>query len=391
LKSFKISFFELKKIFRNPGLFLLMIILPVIIAYLGTSFYPENLLGNYKIGVYNEDNSFLGRFGFVFLRQFLKWDNAVELKSQEELQDYLKSKDFDSVLIIPKGFLQNLKDYEETKLFLIPNPDRIQESMTVYTLLKTLFKELSGIPDIKNGSTTEFLLKGGIGVDENRKAPNLELMVPDLNTGNIKTTNQNNLGFKDIFTPSIAVIMIILFSMIGVGNSIAHTKESGLLDIYRANGLEIKQFISFKFIAYFFIGLISSLMTWYLYRLFGTKSIGNELEVIIIIILSVLSFTTMGIFISSFTKTTKSASFMLTAITGTMILFGDIIIPIPSDSKIKFISYIFPVKYAVESWRKISILGYHLNQIPWNLLILISFIIIFSVGSIILTTINQKK
>ncbi|MDT9702947.1 hypothetical protein, partial [Streptomyces sp. P17] len=69
--------------------------------------------------------------------------------SQEELQDYLKSKDFDSVLIIPKGFLQNLKDYEETKLFLIPNPDRIQESMTVYTLLKTLFKELSGIPDIK--------------------------------------------------------------------------------------------------------------------------------------------------------------------------------------------------------------------------------------------------
>ncbi|BBE31317.1 ABC transporter permease [Tepiditoga spiralis] len=390
-KTLKISKFEIKKIFRNRGIFLLMIIFPIIVAYLGAEFYPEKLVQNYKVAVYNEDNSFLGRFGFLFLKQFFKWENAKEIKNKTQLKEVIREKEFDSILVIPKGFMGNLKDYKETKLYLIPNPDKLQDSMAIYTVFNALFKELSGIPDIAGGSTTEFLLKGGITVDKNRKKPKLEVLVPDLNDGTTKKTNSIDLGFQEIFAPTISVIMVLLFSMIGVGNSIAHTKESGLFDIYRANGLKTYQFIGIKFNAYLVLGIVASFISWYMYRLFGVASQGNEFYVILIILSTVFAFTAFGILISSFVKNERSAAFLLTVTTGAMIVFGDVLLPIPSSSIVKNVSYAFPIKYAVDAWRKVSILGLGMKDIKLELLILILFGIISLIISNYVIGIVEKK
>jgi ABC-2 type transport system permease protein len=185
MKILKLSLFEIKKIFRNPGMLVLIIILPIIIAYLGASFYPENLIGDYKIGVYNQDDSFLGRFGFMFLKQFLKWDNAEEIKTEQQLQDFLSEKDYDSVLVIPEGFMESLRNYEENELYIIPNPDKLQDSFSIYSIVDALFKELSGIPELSSGSTVNFLLQGGISVDENRKKPEIKLLIPQVNSNEL--------------------------------------------------------------------------------------------------------------------------------------------------------------------------------------------------------------
>ena len=127
--------------------------------------------------------------------------------------------------------MSDLKEYKPTKLNLIPNPQKIQDSLAVYTVFKALFRELAGIPDLESGSTLQFLMSGGIGVDTQRKAPDIEILVPNMKTGSIRSEIKADIGFEDIFAPSVAVIMIMIFCMIGVGNSIAHTKESGLFDI----------------------------------------------------------------------------------------------------------------------------------------------------------------
>jgi ABC-2 type transport system permease protein len=392
MKILKLAFFEIKKIIRNPTTIILMIALPIIIAYLGSAFYPQNLMGDYKIGIYNEDKSFLGTFGFMFLKQFFRWDNAFEIFNEKELIETVEKGEFDSILIIPKGFMSDLVDYKETKLNLIPNPDKLQDSMAIYTIVDVLFRELAGVPEIGAGSTTQFLLGGGISVDPNRKMPSIELLVPDVKSKDgLRAVDNKSLGFKDIFAPSIVVVMILLFSMIGVGNSIASTKESGLLDIYRSNGLKLYQFISFKFIAFFLLGVFSSFIIWYVYRFLGVQSYASDFELSLIMILIVFVFTSLGIFLSSITKTTKATSLLLTSVLGAMVLFGDIIIPIPNESLVKNISNFMPIKYSVEMWRKMSITGFSVSEMKFEVAVLLSFGISFIVLSLFFTYISEKK
>lgn len=391
MKILKLSFFEIKKIFRNPGMLILIILLPIIIAYLGASFYPDNLIGDYKIGVYNQDDSFLGKFGFIFLKQFLRWDNAQEIKTEDQLQKYIASKDYDSILVIPKGFMEDLRNYKENELYIIPNPDKLQDSFSIYSIVDALFKELTGIPELSNGSTLNFLLQGGISVDENRKKPEIKLLIPQVNSNELKLSENSKLGFKDIFSPVVTIIMILLFSMIGIGNSISQTKENGLFDIYRANGLKIYQFIGFKFVAYFIIGLIASLYSWYIYRLFGVNSVTNELNIILMVIINVFTYTSLGIFISSLTTNSKATSFFLTAATGGLVLFGDVLIPVPKDSLVFQISNFLPIKYSISSWRKLSILGYNLNNISKEIYYLILFGVFFLIISYFITYLKNKR
>lgn len=391
MKIFRLSIFELKKIFRNLGMIVLIILLPIIIAYLGASFYPENLIGDYKIGVYNQDNSILGRFGFIFLKQFLKWDNAEEIKTEEELKNFISKKDYDSVLVIPKGFMDSLKNYEENELYVIPNPNKLQNSFSIYSIVDTLFKELSGIPEIANGSTTNFLLQGGISVDDKRKKPQIKLLIPQVNSNELKLSENSNLGFEDIFSPVVTIIMILLFSMIGIGNSISQTKDNGLFDIYKANGLKIYEFIGFKFLSYFLIGFIASIYSWYIYRAFGVSSVASELNLLFIIALNVFTYTSLGILVSSISNNTKSTAFFLTALTGGLVLFGDVIIPVPRDSLVLQISNFLPIKYSIESWRKLSILGYSLNDITKEIMYLLIFGIIFLLLSYILMAIKDRR
>jgi|GEM_PF-767848 len=391
IRILRIVFYEIKKIFRNPGVFILMIIIPVVIAYLGYSFYPQKILSDYKIGIYNEDNSFLGKFGFVFLKQFFKWDSATEIKNQEELNNTVKSGDYDSILVIPKGFMNDLRDYKETKLYLIPNPDKIQQSMAIYTVAKALFDELSGIPEIGSGSTTEFLLKGGITVDKDRKSPELSILIPDIKGENIIEKKNVSLGFEDVFAPTIAIIMIILFSMIGIGNSVSASKESGLLDIYRSNGLRLFEFMFVKFISYSLLGFLSSLFAWYMYRIFGLNSNSSEFLIILLIIINVFLYTSLGIFLTSFMRNSKSSGLILTIFTGVMIIFGDVILPVPGESVVKFISDILPIKYSVDAWRKLSVLGYGFADIKKDLFVIFGYTLFLFITGTVITYFYEKK
>jgi len=223
MKILSLMKFELVKIFRNKGFLISIILIPFLLSYLGSNLFPENMLSNYKIAVYNEDNSFLGKFGFLFLSQFFKWKDAVQLTSQNELIDAIKTNEFDSILIVPKGFMNNLKDYKDTKLILVPNPNDLDSSVAIYTVVKALFSELSGIPEISTGSTTQFLLKGGISVDKDRKPPEIEIQIPNVKDGSLKNIENASLDFQDMLAPSAILVLILIFSMGGIGISISKT------------------------------------------------------------------------------------------------------------------------------------------------------------------------
>jgi ABC-2 type transport system permease protein len=391
MKILSLMKFELVKIFRNKGFLISIILIPFLLSYLGSNLFPENMLSNYKIAVYNEDNSFLGKFGFLFLSQFFKWKDAVQLTSQNELIDAIKTNEFDSILIVPKGFMNNLKDYKDTKLILVPNPNDLDSSVAIYTVVKALFSELSGIPEISTGSTTQFLLKGGISVDKDRKPPEIEIQIPNVKDGSLKNIENASLDFQDMLAPSAILVLILIFSMGGIGISISQTRENGLLDIYRANGLKIWEFSTYKLLTYSILGLISSIVTYYVFKNFGSNFAGKEIDILILIILNVIMFASFGMLISSISKTTRTTTFLLAIFIGTMVLFGDVLISIPKDSVWYKWSYALPIKYSIDSLRKIALLNYDLSMVINNIYIMVLFTVSsFVISYLLLSHIERK-
>jgi ABC-2 type transport system permease protein len=390
MKILKMSWYEIKKVLRNRGVLILSIIIPVILAYFGSSFYPADMAQDFQLALYNEDNSLLGNFSFILIKQFLNFENTIEIKNDDQLNQIIREGNYDSILIIPKGFTQDLVDHKQTVLYIIPNPHKIQNSMMVYTGFKAVFDELAGIPEIKVGSTTEFLLQGGIGIDETRPKPEIKMLIPSASDGSLVVSPTTNLGINDMFAPIVAVVVILLLSMIGIASSIGQAREVGLLDLYISNGLKTWQFILSKIISYIIIGFVAGMFSWYMFRMFGVQSQANPWNLILLVLVSVFSFTSFGLFLSSFLKTARAASFLVTAMIGGMLVFGGTLIPIPTGSILEKIANLFPVKYSLDGWRKITVLGYGLSDISFEILILLGFGLFFCLASLLLLQATQE-
>lgn len=329
MKSLKMVKYEIKKILRSRAVLILSIIVPVILAFFGSSFYPKNISQNFNLVIYNQDKSFLGNFTFLLIKQFLNFENTVEISNENEFNRLIELGNYDSIIIIPKGFTNDLVNKLQTSLYIVPNPHNIQNSLMIYTAFKAVFDELAGIPEIKVGSTTDFLLSGGIGIDETRPKPEIKMLIPNAKEKTLFESESNDFGINDMFAPIVAVVTILISSMIGISYSVGQARESKLLDLYISNGLSIRVFAFSKLIAYLLVGFVMGLFSWGMFRLFGVQSQAISWHLFLLIFVSVFTFTSFGLVLSSFLKSSKAASFLVTAVIGLMFVFGNVLIPVP--------------------------------------------------------------
>ncbi len=112
----------------------------------------------------------------------------------------------------------------------------------------------------------------------------------------------------------------------------------------------------------------------------------------ILIVLNVFMFATFGLLIASISKTTRTTTFLLAIFMGTMILFGDVLISIPKDSIWYKWSYALPIKYSIDSLRKVALLNYNLSMVSKDLYIMLLFTITsFVVSYVSLSYIEKNK
>jgi len=390
MKSLKMVKYEIKKILRSRAVLILSIIVPVILAFFGSSFYPKNISQNFNLVIYNQDKSFLGNFTFLLIKQFLNFENTVEISNESEFNRLIELGNYDSIIIIPKGFTNDLVNKLQTSLYIVPNPHNIQNSLMIYTAFKAVFDELAGIPEIKVGSTTDFLLSGGIGIDETRPKPEIKMLIPNAKEKTLFESESNDFGINDMFAPIVAVVTILISSMIGISYSVGQARESKLLDLYISNGLSIRVFAFSKLIAYLLVGFVMGLFSWGMFRLFGVQSQAISWHLFLLIFVSVFTFTSFGLVLSSFLKSSKAASFLVTAVIGLMFVFGNVLIPVPKGGFLEKFSYIFPVKYSLDAWRKLTVLGYGLSDIYKEIVILTIFGIFCFYLAIFLMRVTQE-
>jgi len=155
--------------------------------------------------------------------------------------------------------------------------------------------------------------------------------------------------------------------------------------------LKIWEFSTYKLLTYSILGLISSIVTYYVFKNFGSNFAGKEIDILILIILNVIMFASFGMLISSISKTTRTTTFLLAIFIGTMVLFGDVLISIPKDSVWYKWSYALPIKYSIDSLRKIALLNYDLSMVINNIYIMVLFTVSsFVISYLLLSHIERR-
>jgi ABC-type Na+ efflux pump permease subunit len=318
-----------------------------------------------------------------------------EIDSLEDIEiiisDSLKSRElvikgkYACALIIHKGFQDSLEAGSLRSIEIVYDKSREMETgILQQNLISTLMSSTNEIivkksiekylhnmfPDIDK-STTDNIIKTAINKDSNKS---------DIKwTSVVGEKNDTKLGL--IQAVAGTAILMLLFSVAGVGTSILEEKENGTINRLLYSPLKVSTILYGKMLFAFFISILQlTAMFLFAWLILSMDLSVNIPGLILMIIATSFAVSSLGIFLAAVAKTRQQAQNLSTIIILVMSAIGGSMIPL-------FIMPSILQKIAVLSVNYWGIQGFY--DIFWRTLpleaILPKILILLSIG--IVTTI----
>ena len=186
-----------------------------------------------------------------------------------------------------------------------------------------------------------------------------------------------NPGLKShfMFVPGVITLILILISALMTSVTITREKEFGTMEVLLVSPLRPIQIILGKVIPYFFLSFINVLLILLLsWLVFGLPVKGSIILLLAESMLYILMSLTLGILISTVSKTMQQAIFIsLIGIMLPTILLSGFIYPIENMPKIyDYVSSILPPRYFITIIKNIMIKGTGILYVWKETLVLIA-------------------
>jgi ABC-2 type transport system permease protein len=261
--------------------------------------------------------------------------NDISISISDTLQSrklVIKGK-YAGALIIKKGFQDSLEAGNATQIELVY--DRSRE-MEIGILQQNLISTLMS-------STGEIIVKKSIEKYLHNQFPDIDKSTGD----NILRTaiNDNNnavaiqwtsiVGEKNDTKPGLiqavagTAILMLLFSVAGIGTSILEEKENGTINRLLYSPLKVSTILYGKMLFAFFISIIQlTTMFIFAWLIFNMDLSVNIPALILMIISTALAVSSLGIFLAAVAKTRQQAQNLSTIIILIMSAIGGSMIPL---------------------------------------------------------------
>ncbi len=221
--------------------------------------------------------------------------------------------------------------------------------------------------------------------DYNREIAGTNQSGPVMVSAEVKMFYNPNLQSHFMFVPGVITLILILICALMTSVTITREKEFGTMEVLLVSPLRPIQIIIGKVMPYFILSFINVLLilalSWFV---FGLPVKGSMTLLLAESMLYILMSLTLGILISTVSKTMQQAIFI--SLIGLMlptILLSGFIFPIENMPKIyDYISSIMPPRYFITIIKSIMIKGTGIGYIWKETLILIIMTIIFIVISV---------
>ncbi len=328
---FKLLKKDLKLFFNDRRSYTLTFLIPIILitlfafAYGGIDKYTGNS-DTFELPVTDMDNSILST-GFVAAVDSVTGMEIINY-SPEESSKLINEGKYAAALIINKGFMDSLLSGKSIPVELIYDKEQnFEAGMLQSILINTLFSYIRALETKKN--ILNSISPGTIGSGSDK--PTNHLLSGDgpvlKMTSIVGENNDSNLGL--IQAVAGTAILMLLFSVAGIGTSILEEKENGTISRLLFSPLSLKTILFSKMLFALFISILQLTAMFLFSWLFLDLDITINPEALILMILATsFAVSSLGIFLAAIAKSRQQALSLSTLIILVMSAIGGSMIPL---------------------------------------------------------------
>lgn len=361
---------ELKVIFRDPAVILLLVIVPLMYPVLYAFMYNNEVVRDVKTVVVDESNSALSR---EFIR---KVDATADVKvvakvaNMEEAQEAMRRKEAYGIILIPNSFSNDLNTLKQTSVLLYAD----MSSMLFYKAMMLACTEVSlGMgADIRVGDV-------GHGTQEQDESTMQAVdyeWVPFYNVSN---------GFASFLVPAILILVIQQTLLLGVGTLVGthNDKKRFTVASLVSAGKYVHPFMLTigKALAYSCIYFVSS--AWILRvvpYLFSLPQIGDPLTLAVFLFPYIIAASFFAMTLSYFSSQREFIMLLVVFTSVPFLFLSGISWPWPAvPAPLKAVAYLLPSTPGIHGFVKINTMGASLPDVWFEYVVLWVHAIVYCV------------
>jgi ABC-2 type transport system permease protein len=320
--------------------------------------------GRLPIAIVNEDG---GQAAEGIADQFTQLSSSTGLfavrnfASLEVAKNGITEGRLKGVLVIPQGFAESLSSGRQATLTIIVDDTNPQAASAI-------FGQASSLVRIISEEVAASRISGlGAGADPMALLEPISLERKPFVKGSATTFQ--------FLAPGFMALTITMGTLSGLAATISREREQGTLDGIMVSPVPRYTVVVSKVLAQTARGLTQSFIILAISMLFfGVRVYGNPLLMLLTMFLAVMSFSGVGIIITSIAGEQETAMTTLMLINMPMMFLSNVVFPIEQlPWWMQAIGKSLPLYYAADALRKIIILNAQIPQIAPDLIVLASY------------------
>ncbi|HDP77811.1 MAG TPA: ABC transporter permease [Mesotoga infera] len=369
MRFFKLVQNDLLLIFKSRTFLLVLVLLPVLLASISAITSDTGGYSDLRIGIINEDKTFIGLFFIQYASSMLKGENIIQLSGREQIDSVINT--LDGVFIIPRGFANKLLFQEPSELIFIPNPGSMQTTVALYQVLSNVLREFKALPVVAD---PEFMKT--VDIDPNYVAPSLT----------VEGISESKLSFSSLLFPIVLVTTLMFMTSVGASTGVFEDRRNGVIDILRLSNVGSLKYIGAKVVSFMLFSTAQVLIFMVAGKFFGLEIASNFLLYLAVIEVYIFLFTSIGLLIGTVLNSSRSAQLTSISIVTTLLVLSGILIPHSMfPDWLESFSRNLPTTSLLVLLQGISMLDFGLSQAVVPSLVNLSIAAVITIGAGLMT------
>ncbi|QIL50724.1 ABC transporter permease [Weissella coleopterorum] len=345
----------LKELFRDKRTLMLMFIAPLLVLSLMKVVFNNNSDLTVNLATVNMEQSLkdtLDDTDHISLKTYGKYSTA---------KDALKDQKVDGII-----------EYDGTDFTVTyANLDATKTTLTKSALSAAQVKN-----EISNLATALTKMQKAAGVTP--------IQAPQPKIHNVYNYGDKNTSYLDKMLPILMGFFVFFFVFLISGMALLRERASGTLDRLLATPVKRSDIVFGYILSYGLLAILQTIIiVSYTIWVLNVEVTGSILWVVIINILLAMVALTFGILMSTFAKSEFQMMQFIPLVVVPQIFFSGLISIDSMAGWLKVIADIMPMKYAGDALTNVVMSGAGFTQIWFDLLILLFFLVLLTVGNIL--------
>lgn len=353
LNIFQIWYREIGNIFRDKGIMIFILFVPLVYPLLYSYVYTNEVVRDVPAAVVDESNSPLSR---EFLRKIdASPDVAVKAycHNMEQAREMVRRGDVYGIIQIPESFVRDLTRGEQTHVGLFCD----MSSMLYYKAL------LVTATNVSLEMNKDIKVNLHIPATTDRQS---EISRMPVDYDYVPLYNSQS-GFAAFLIPPVLMLIIQQTLLLGIGMSAGNSRErhnGSVIPLHRWYKNPVHIVIG-KALPYFMLYMVLALyMFTVVTNLFTLPRLGHYATYIAFIIPYLLACIFLAMVLSSFIYRREDSILLLVFLSVPLLFLSGLSWPLPSMPAFwKYVSYLFPSTFGMNGYVRITSMGASLSDI----------------------------